>query len=187
MFPVICDSRLNLRAEIDVPDRDGEKRLGQGRWEGASREQSHRPARGHVSTFLVSFSRQGKRAVGQGCASSELRTWRNHAHAPGDVRAAKTSVQSGHTTVLAVEERAAEPGWVMAVLGSIIKDEKRAVRPELTLSAQNSLLKFRCNALSKWPLGGRGPLGAEQCTEFQVGLEVTSQVAKPCPGWYWHS
>lgn len=110
MFPVICDSRLNLRAEIDVPDRDGEKRLGQGRWEGASREQSHRPARGHVSTFLVSFSRQGKRAVGQGCASSELRTWRNHAHAPGDVRAAKTSVQSGHTMVLAVEERAAEPG-----------------------------------------------------------------------------
>lgn len=105
---MICDGRLNLRAEIDVPDRDGEKRLGQGRWEGASREQSHRTARGHVFTFLASFNRRGGRAIGQGCASSELRTQRNYAH--GDAREAKTSVQSGHTMVLAVEERAAEPG-----------------------------------------------------------------------------
>ena len=110
MFPVICDSRLNLRAEIDVPDRDGEKCLGQGRWERASREQSHRTARGHVSTFLASFNRRGGRAIGQGWASSELRTQRNYAHASGDAHAAKTSVQSGHTMVLAVEERAAEPG-----------------------------------------------------------------------------
>lgn len=110
MFPVICGSRLNLRAEIDVPDSDGEKRLGQGRWEGASREQSHRTAHVHVSTFLASFNRQGRRAVGQGCASSELRTRRNHARASGDARAAKTSVQSGHMMLLAVEERAAEPG-----------------------------------------------------------------------------
>lgn len=59
----------------------------------------------------------------------------------------------------------------MVVLGSTIKDEKTAVRPVLMLTAG---LKFRCNALSKQPLGGWGSLGAEQYTEFQVGLELTS-------------